>query len=619
MDNVLNRPLFRRRDAREHLNNMAGVQKFEVGGIVSADPSGAITRQYQQRPVRPAGLATLPSVSAGENLSNLRGFQLANAELVAAEEEVQRLQDQFAEEPTGENQQAYLDALAELKAQRQRTEEVRSEFTPGPLGPISDTRGPLAVEGPEAAVSQMSPEQLDIFNNLGRAAEKPVPEVLAAETPAPAEAGPSGMETEARGQGPRAVAASVSPSAKPAAPQEGPAFERTGRQGPLVMNPMEVAAGLNDPKPEVREKTAQEFMNEFTAMAPKYEGMDKGMLMAQIGFAIAAGDSPNAMQNIANGLSLGADTMLKDKAAKAEFDRQLQLSGMQYGLQETSRLAAEKRALEKEGRNGSFFVASKPVTVGGRAYEPGESVFVDNATIWEGGLPDGLQTETMADAVAKNKAALEKALSDAKKSNALSVTEFKSLNDQLNTAAESFESNRALRPLVEASIMRAADGKVTGVNASLIEWTNQAANAVDVDLGRTYEDPEQYKKDMLKVGNRLIQEILRESGRTVSNVDRELVSQMVGQINDTYAQVSTDPDILVGTLQDILKIIDGNEQAALEQYRTVTDATAGMSAPSGGPLQLSQRASRVFSETAPVDMEDLFGYDEATGVWKPKV
>ena len=36
------------------------------------------------------------------------------------------------------------------------------------------------------------------------------------------------------------------------------------------------------------------------ANAPEYEGMDKGLAIAKIGFAMGMGQSPNAITNIAN-------------------------------------------------------------------------------------------------------------------------------------------------------------------------------------------------------------------------------------------------------------------------------------------------------------------------------
>lgn len=632
---VFDRPLFQNRAARDRLKDMGNVQGFQAGGYIAtgsgnpdfsggsraplnvfADPSGALIPQYRRAPIRPQGLPSLAETQMAAD----RGMLFSNALFAAAKEKVDMAQQRFEDDPSGENQQLYVDAVAELEAMQNENASTKKEFVPGPIFDVRD-RGVLDVEGPEAMMTQMSPEQLDIFNNLGRAAEKPAPDVVAAPVPS----GPSGMEQEARrgrpmgpsdmeqdARGRRPLAPEA---AAPAAASFGgrSTMEADARdRGPLLSDPTAVAAGLNAEDPEVRDKTIADFMQEFTSAAPKYEGVDKGLLLAQIGFSIAAGESPNAMQNIANGLLAGSDMMLKDKAAKDEFDRQLQLSAMQYGLQE---MGKQREA----SRTGNFFVAAKPVTIGGRKYQPGESVFVSSATIAKDGVPQGLTTEAMADAVARNKAALDKALIEARDAKNISVSEFNSLNEQLNLAAESFESNRALRPLVESSLIRTVDGKVTGASSFFIEMANKAANSVGVDLGSAYEDPEKYQKDMLKVGNRLVQEILRESGRTVSNVDRELVAQMVGQINNVQAQVTTDPDILVGTLQDILNVIDQNERAALEQYRTVTQAAAGLYAPSGAPLELSARATRVFEDTAPIDMEDLFSYDEATGIWKPKV
>jgi len=144
---------------------------------------------------------------------------------------------------------------------------------------------------------------------------------------------------------------------------------------------------------------------------------------------------------------------------------------------------------------------------------------------------------------------------------------------------------------------------------------NRGAAAAGVDLGKSYEDPEQFQKDMLNVSNQLIQEILRETGRNISVSDRQIVADMVGQINNDFDRITADPNVLLGSLQNVLKVIDKNEQGAIDQYTTVTRNTAGLLSPSGGELNLSDRASRVFQDTAPVDMNDLFSYDEKTGIW----
>ena len=55
----------------------------------------------------------------------------------------------------------------------------------------------------------------------------------------------------------------------------------------------------------------KQLINEFTSNAPEYEGMDRGLAIAKIGFAMAAGQSPNAITNIANALSQGADMFIE--------------------------------------------------------------------------------------------------------------------------------------------------------------------------------------------------------------------------------------------------------------------------------------------------------------------
>ena len=83
---------------------------------------------------------------------------------------------------------------------------------------------------------------------------------------------------------------------------------------------------------EEQEQSLKNLMAEFTQNAPEYEGVDKGLAIAKIGFAMAAGQSDSAITNIATALSDGADMFIKDKKDRDAFDRQIQLSALQYGL-----------------------------------------------------------------------------------------------------------------------------------------------------------------------------------------------------------------------------------------------------------------------------------------------
>lgn len=626
MASVLDRPLFQKnataRVARERLNKLGNIQDYASEGMFGVGGTMEDTGFRYQQPFGYSEGQVDPGILGAVRQRDMRGSQIVQGGDLTAQDvpmlmeqrnaAMQSIKDaQLSSDP---NKYEAIDQLKSKILDIDQKIEVASKITE-----VQDVSA-RDFSGMNFKPKPMGPGEMDIFQSIseraaaenlkqkppvfgGAPAQKPV--VTAAEAQVQNQSGPSGMEMEARKLPKDAQGVQKGPTGMEA--------EVLGRKGSIT--PADVAAGLNDPTPEVREKTAADFAKQFTDMGPKYEGIDKGLLLAQIGFAIAAGESPNAMKNIADGLSLGADTAIKDKAAKAEFDRQIQLSAMQYGLGEAGKLETEKRAMAREGKNGTHYVADRDITLGGRKYTAGQSVFLPNSMLWETGVPEGLVTESMADSVSKNRAALEVALAEAQADNTLSVSDFTKLSTDLNDAADSLESTRALRPLLEASIIRAADGTVTGVNASLTKWVNEGASAVGVDLGKSYEDPAQFQKDMLNVSNQLIQEILRETGRNISVSDRQIVADMVGQINNDYDRITADPNILVGSLQNVLKVIDKNEQAAIDQYTTITRNTAGLLSPSGGELNLSDRASRVFQDTAPVDMKDLFSYDEASGTW----
>jgi hypothetical protein len=100
----------------------------------------------------------------------------------------------------------------------------------------------------------------------------------------------------------------------------------------------------------------KQLIKEFTDNAPEYKGMDKGLAIAKIGFAMAAGQSPNAVTNIANALSQGADMFIEDDAKRDAFNRQVQLSALQYGLGEVAKQRAQGRA---DARNFDTYVVGK--------------------------------------------------------------------------------------------------------------------------------------------------------------------------------------------------------------------------------------------------------------------
>lgn len=89
--------------------------------------------------------------------------------------------------------------------------------------------------------------------------------------------------------------------------------------------------------------------------------------MAMIGFAIAAGESPRALQNIANGLLAGTKMMKEDRATRQARDDKLKMLAISEGL--ADQRAAEKAMADKDiaqiraGRDrNEVSVAPNPLT-----------------------------------------------------------------------------------------------------------------------------------------------------------------------------------------------------------------------------------------------------------------
>ena len=159
-------------------------------------------------------------------------------------------------------------------------------------------------------------------------------------------------------------------------------------------------ASLNDVKNQVVDtfKTGvgvrggiKQFMDEFVSNAPEYKGLDRGLAIAKIGFAMAAGESPNAITNIAKALSDGADMFIQDNKERDAFKRQVDLAGLQYAVGEVSKIRQEGRALARERRQfEKFTFGPNGGTYRGRKYGPYEDVPVMVGDIQDNKMPQGL-------------------------------------------------------------------------------------------------------------------------------------------------------------------------------------------------------------------------------------
>jgi hypothetical protein len=217
-----------------------------------------------------------------------------------------------------------------------------------------------------------------------------------------------------------------------------------------IINPAETVkevfkTGTNEEKVS----TIDDMIKQFTDRAPKYEGINQGLAIAKIGFAMAAGESPNALTNIAKALSDGADMLIKDKKERDAYKRQVDLSALQYGLTESSKIRAEQRL---EERTFTDFVDKE-----------GNLVRVTLADYKANGnkLPENLQTIGML--TANQKAINDRVNSYKKLSEDLYKKKFLKFSDQTkitgdySTAIKLASEAETAGTLIETVIMNSGD------------------------------------------------------------------------------------------------------------------------------------------------------------------
>jgi hypothetical protein len=611
MDNVLNRPLFRHREARDRLNDIAGVQRFEVGGPVQGfQPGGE---------VRPEGLPSIMEIlqagSLGRNMPMAAG-QVTN--LPEVERPLTEREKEAAE--TGSSMRSYID----------RGAGAISSLGMGGYGALTDALSPaFATLGATSLAAELE-RQSDIAYNIAlsnltkgfSATEGMSPsdfdlepadfDFAIARAKADAKEGkitPTGPRTETATPGDRqAPMAYASPAElaalKPTAPRTGPTtpgdrqrpmaytspaeaaaaaeaakapstMEADARgRGPLITNPADVAAGLNAEDPAVREKTVADFMREYTANAPKYEGADKNLMLAQIGFAIAAGESPNAMQNIANGLLAGSQAISQDKAAKAEFDRQLQLNALQYGLE-----GAESE--REKGKPSLQFVATKDMTWKGRPVKEGSPVYLSYKDIADAGgvVPDGLVDAATSAALIEKTQGVRKAYQDAYDRGVIDDTELRLATEgYADQASRVAKSQRALDYFEKTLFKLGEEGNLTGIEGSFQKLIGKLGNAAgftanDLDVLAKSGDAAEMEELLYRgVINTVPAVVEGQSANSISDTDvrlamKGLVDLAISQ--GTFSSLFTSEEKVMRQIQDSMNLIAGNRQRAFAEMSAI--------------------------------------------------
>jgi hypothetical protein len=351
----------------------------------------------------------------------------------------------------------------------------------------------------------------------------------------------------------------------------------------------------NNPEqtPKSREQLLLKFKKEFMDAMPQYKGAseeEKWLTVMNAGLQIAAGTSPNAITNIANGLKgLGAE-FAKNEKEKRLWDQKVELSAAKYGLESVALEDAKEEALAKEGRSYPWkLIASKDFTdpLTGKQVLAGQAYAVTKAKLDSGILQELPLTFTNvyaanAKMISETAKKLLKASDKARELNTIGYKEADAINTRLIKTRESFVHSTGGRALLEKVIKQLVlnPDSITGAEGAAKKLWSDALNFMNIkDKPKSYETRERLEVDLKMAFQKLIPVALRniQAGNSISNRDvTNLANAFIagGFINQnkdgTFSinreLVGKNPKVLVYQLQKTNDIFREGQRQALVTF-----------------------------------------------------
>tara|TARA_R100000655_G_scaffold33235_1_gene65521 strand:+ start:528 stop:2603 length:2076 start_codon:yes stop_codon:yes gene_type:complete len=287
-----------------------------------------------------------------------------------------------------------------------------------------------------------------------------------------------------------------------------------------VKNTVNTGVGVNG--------SMEQLMNEFTSNIKEYEGLDRGLAIAKIGFAMAAGESPNAITNIAKALEQGADMFIKDKAERDAFNRQVNLAAVQYGLGEMSKQRAEGRAIARERRKYEMMTfGANGGTYRGRKYGAYEDVPVMVGDIQDNNMPTGLVSTSMVKALGTKGKGFDALTRELVKQKVLSEDGArKDQGEYAGYVTKAITAERGQAVINKILLKVNEDGGITGVGAAVEDVYTKFKNTFGIEgVGKNISKIDEARTYM----RQLLQDIVPvsladvQSANSISNRDIDLL------------------------------------------------------------------------------------------------
>ena len=359
-------------------------------------------------------------------------------------------------------------------------------------------------------------------------------------------------------------------------------------------------AGADDPR-------IKRIMDEFIGNIDEYEGLDSGLALAKIGFMMAAGESPNALVNISNALSKGADMFIADDKKRKEFKRQVNLSALTYALQKRDKDDEFLRSLQTSTED---YVFSEATTYKGKKYKAGDVYTISKADKLSGALPPNLTLPSVYSATAKALLDKQKTQNDLYKDfierATFKQTEMDEQIEGYNTDVDQAIRTENARGIFRNAILQVAeDGNVIGLKPALKLTVARGKSLFGISSGDEFSSLAKFKSD-LKAG---LQELIpitvggTQSANSISDRDVDLVIEglIAGGILDKRGETGTF-SFAFRTEQEVINSLKNG-------LRRIEDAQIGYLA------RIEDRERRLLRTFSP----SLGDFDTETQTFKPRL
>ena len=306
---------------------------------------------------------------------------------------------------------------------------------------------------------------------------------------------------------------------------------------------------------EETKKNVSDYIDEFKAAMPQFEGMteeEKGFAFMEAGLAIMGGQSPRALQNIAEGLKPLTKQFAKNKQQERAFNQQINIAAAKYGLerknideQNALKLANE---LAKEDRKVLSFTVLKPFTApDGQKYGKGDSYALTTGEFRDGALgklPPGSVGDINAFKALEDTTqaylALEAKRIEEEGGKGLKGSNFRKDRDAYVDHVEQLQSALASKVILGDAAKILTEGNIETGYGWVKDKINSSFNLLGVDnmsdLRKLYtNNRKKYDAKMKILSTQMLTAILNEGTKTVSDQDRQRVDELVGTLGGFFS------------------------------------------------------------------------------------